>query len=447
MNILRKGISVSDTIKTKLGLGIILAVGLIAGYCGACGGSSSSGSSTPPYEAKGITDTAFGVAGVVTTTIDASHSAIKRIACQADGKILAGGYSNDSSIVSFALLRYTTAGALDDTFGISGVVTTTIGASSEICGITLQTDGKIVACGLSDGNLAIARYTITGTLDAAFSTDGIVTDTALSYYSTNDVVIQSDGKIVIGGAYNDGTLMSCLTRYTATGALDTTFGVNGVVTSTIGTYYLAPRITRQSDDKIIAAGYASAGGGDNYFALTRYTADGALDDTFGISGVVTTTFGTGLDDGAQAVAMQADGKILAGGWSLEGTPYGIALCRYTSSGVLDTAFDSDGVVTTNITAPINSTETGAYAIAVQSNGKIVVAGCASTGGPNYFFLARYAATGALDTSFGANGVLVGRMGGTSDYFDDMLIQPDGYIVGAGCANYGGMGYFGLARFK
>ena len=170
----------------------------------------------------------------------------------------------------------------------------------------------------------------------------------------------------------------------APGDLDTTFGTGGVVTTSIGPGWdSAYGVAIQSDGKIVAAGSAH-NGSDNDFAVVRYTISGALDTTFGTGGVVTTSIGTGNDQ-ASGIAIQPDGKIVAAGWAHSGSDYDFAVVRYTVSGTLDTTFGASGVVTT----PIGPGSNRAHGVAIQPDGKIVAAGYADSGSDYDFAVVRY----------------------------------------------------------
>ena len=209
--------------------------------------------------------------------------------------------------------------------------------------------------------------------------------------------------------------------------LDTSFGTGGMVTTDIGssTTDYGYSVAIQSDGKIVVAGVS----GDN-FALARYTAAGTLDATFGTGGKVTTDFGGG--DAIWSVAIQSDGKIIAAGYSNNN----FALARYTAAGALDLSFDTDGKVTTDF----GSTDR-AHSVAIQSDGKIIVAGYSN----NNFALARYTTSGAIDLSFDTDGMVTTDFGGT-DQAHSVAIQSDGKVVAAGvsvvAANYN----FALIRY-
>lgn len=414
--------------------------------CGSGGGSGSGNGSR-----SGSLDASFGTGGVVTTAVGTDYNWANALLLQTDGKIVAAGNSYVSGQNVFALVRYNRDGSLDTGFGTSGVVTTAIGTLNDtVYSVALQPDGKIVAAGhsLSAGNLygfALARYNTNGSLDATFGTGGVVT-TAIG---TDDaeifsVAVQDDGKILAAGySYNGSQYVFTLARYDATnGTLDPGFGTAGIVTTAIGSaddeiYGLAI----QSDHKIVVGGY-SYNGSQFVFALARYNTNGTLDAGFGTAGIVTTAVGTN-DDWIMDLRLQRDGKIVASGISATATQDVFALARYNANGSLDTTFGTGGIVTTTTGSSCDHI----YALDIQSDGKIVVAG-ASTDSSHHlqFAVARYTVSGSLDAGFGTGGVTTTTMGLLS-YINAVIIQPDGKIVTAGESQDSSLhSYFALARY-
>ena len=209
----------------------------------------------------------------------------------------------------------------------------------------------------------------------------------------------------------------------AGGDLDTTFGSGGrVITDIAGlTIDQARSVAIQSDGKVLAAGFAFVGPQDPDFALVRYNADGSLDAGFGNGGKVLTNFGG--QDIALAIAVQTNGKIILAGAS--GFDFGLA--RYNANGSLDTTFGNGGKVTTDLSA-----NDEVHAMALQTDGKIVAAGSATPlVGSQSFALARYNTDGSLDATFGAGGTITTDFFGFIDSADDVAIQPDGRIIAAG----------------
>ncbi len=183
-------------------------------------------------------------------------------------------------------------------------------------------------------------------------------------------------------------------------------------------------------------GFAFTGGSGD-FAVARYNAGGILDTSFGTGGKVTTNFGG--DDRGFSVALQDDGKIVVAGTKFAGGSGDFALARYNAAGSLDATFGTGGKVTTNF---------GGYdrglSVAIQSDGMIVAAGTSPGGGSADFALARYNAIGALDTTFGTGGKVTTDFGGNDDV-RSVTIQSNGKIVVVG-NNGGGSPDFALARY-
>jgi len=262
--------------------------------------------------ASGQLDTSFGFKGKVTTRIGAASN-VSGIALQPDGKVLVVGSALIDGRSDFALARYRGNGSLDTSFGRTGRVVTSIGSRDLAFAVAVQRDGKIVVAGASDNGqrieIAVARYTANGSLDSSFGSDGVVTTAPGDAYSAaNAITIQSDGKIVVAGSTEWDF---ALVRYNPDGSLDNTFGMRGTVTTSIG----GPRdratsIAVQRDGKLVVAG-RTGGYEAAWFALARYNRDGSLDTSFGRSGVVTTRV-KGYDE-AQALVLQADGKVLVAG--------------------------------------------------------------------------------------------------------------------------------------
>ena len=340
--------------------------------------------------APGDLDPTFGNGGKVIT----SGGGANAVAIQPDGKIIIAGFNGVGFSDSFALLRYNTDGSLDMNFGVGGKAIATFGTNyAGASAILIQTDGKILVAGSarnedSPTDSALARFNPNGSLDTSFGTGGKVI-VALSsgddYFRS--VVIQSDGKIIAVGFGRQANNDFVLARYNTNGSLDTGFGTGGIVFTNIGSNDAAYAAVIQTDGKIIVAGESNQPPRLYDFALARYNTNGSLDTTFGNGGTVVTSFhASGSGYGAFAVAIQTDGKIVAAGDGRGAGGYSdFALARYNTNGTLDTSFDTDGKVTTQM----SSSGDIAYALAIQSNGKIVVAGDAENGTSRDFALARY----------------------------------------------------------
>ena len=359
------------------------------------------------YNSDGTLDTSFGTGGKVTTSVGNFSDDAYGVALQSDGKIVVAGVTSNGNSNDVAVVRYNNDGTLDTGFGTGGKVVTAINTNDDdtAFGIAIQSDGKIVVAGMarlngsSGGNydFLIIRYNTNGTLDASFDTDGIVTtDFSSAYDAGNSIAIQSDGKIVVGG-YSGTNRDFALARYNTNGSLDTGFGTGGKTTTAIGSSNdVGKSVVIQSDGKIVLGGYARIGITDD-FALIRYNNNGSIDNSFGSGGKVTTAIGTGTDWG-NSVVIQPDGKILLAGFAAIGFN-NIAIVRYNIDGSIDNTFDSDGKVTT----PIGPSGTTGSSIALQSDGKIVVAGSSYPSGSNAdFVVVRYANTSTANTCINWN---------------------------------------------
>lgn len=397
--------------------------------------------------APGDLDPTFGSGGKVITAIGNGDGRAYGSALQSDGKIVAVGSCENQFNDDFAVIRYSANGTLDTTFGSGGKVSTAFGSSHDVAfGVAVQGDGRIVVVGRSHNgsnqDIAIARYLQNGGLDTTFGSGGRVT-TAIGSSNdvANSVAVQSDGKIVVAGYVSIGGYNDfAVVRYNANGTLDSTFGVGGKVSTDFSSQSdSAYAVTLQSDGKILVAGIALNGVND--LAVARYDADGSLDSTFGIGGKVTTALGSGFDF-ASSIAVQGDGKIVVAGYTQNGANNDIALVRYQSNGTLDAAFGSGGKVVT----PVGGGSEG-RGLALQSNGKIVVVGSAYIDAASRDDIAtvRYNANGTLDSTFGVGGKVTTGMG-TVDEARSVLLQPDGKIVAVGVTSSGGTNNFALVRY-
>ncbi|MFN9367078.1 MAG: delta-60 repeat domain-containing protein, partial [Planctomycetota bacterium] len=334
-----------------------------------------------------------------------------------------GGTSAFSAASDTAAISVTAINDAPTFLSGDGIVTTAIGTGSDQGWYTaVQADGKIVVGGWVhngiNNDVALVRYNADGSLDTSFGSGGMVT-TAIGTSSDQgySVTVQADGKIVVGGYARIGSTDDfALVRYNADGSLDTSFGTGGMVTTAIGTSSdIAYRVTLQPDGKIVVGGYARIGSTDD-FALVRYNANGTLDTSFGTGGMVTTAIGTG-NEYAYSVPLLADGKIVVAGYS----NFDIALVRYNADGSLDTSFGTGGKVTTAIGTGTDI----AYSVTLQADGKIVVGGYAAIGSTLDFALVRYNANGSLDTSFGTGGKVTTAIGTSTDIAYSVTVQADG----------------------
>ena len=225
------------------------------------------------------------------------------------------------------------------------------------------------------------------------------------------------------------------------GDLDPSFGQNGLATTGVATPNgLGRSVVVQSDRKIVVAGFYY--NGNNYdFALARYNTDGTPDLSFGMSGMVTTDFG-GTDDYAYALALLPSGFAVVG-CSYNGSNYDFAIAKYTSSGSLYLSFSGDGKTTT----AFGSGDDIAYGVAIRGSDTIVAVGSSYNGANDDLAIAQYKWDGTLDSSFSGDGMLTTAFGSGNDCGYDAAINSSGRLVVAGFSSNGSNDDFAVARYN
>ena len=332
----------------------------------------------------------------IQTPVGAGNNEGVDVVIQPDGRIVVAGYSHNGANTDFTVIRYNPDLSLDTTFGVTGIAVTPVGAALDIArSVALQTDGKIVVAGQFfnglDNDFAVVRYNPGGSADATFDFDGIVT-TPIGPAGDEGfaVAIQPDGGIVVAGESDNGTDEdTVVVRYDTSGALDPTFDFDGIAFAPISPFDdYARDVALQADGKIVTAG-TSWNGTDFDFAAARFDTSGSLDPSFG-GGWITTSVGPG-EDMAFGVAIQPDGRLVLAGWVHNGIDYDLGLARLDPAGTLDPTFDTDGLVTT----PLLSGNDFGNGVALQTDDRIVVAGSTHTGLDFDHALIRYNEDGSL----------------------------------------------------
>jgi uncharacterized delta-60 repeat protein len=357
------------------------------------------------------------------------------------------------TLESLEARRLFAVGDLDPGFAGGAIVRDIAHANDFAFAVAVQADQKVLVagradCGASGSNFAILRYNVDGTLDASFGNAGtVLTDMGSSFDSAYSIAIQADGKIVVGGETTGATTGTdfALVRYNVDGSIDTSFGVGGRVDTDFGgdTDQLAS-LAITSDGHVVAAGWSMLNGLPQ-FAAARYTSSGALDPTFGIGGLSVNEFAAGYGQ-AKSMALMSDGSVVVAGIGVDFSGFGTdyLAMKLTPAGQLDSNFGSGVFAVVDLGG---DSET-AYAVAVQSDGKVVLAGESydSNGGRDDFGVARLTSAGMMDSSFGTNGAAFADFGNDFDQASAVAVQSDGRIVVGGIATVGGKSEFGVARF-
>jgi uncharacterized delta-60 repeat protein len=401
---------------------------------------------TARFNFDGSPDTGFNTFGYRSDDIGSYQSSARSVVVQNDGKMILAGFRQDyNQIVDFALARVNPDGSPDLSFGDDGQVAVSLSSfldPDKANAVVLQPDGKIVAAGFAfngaKNNFALARFATNGALDTSFHTNGMLTTSiGASNDIANAVAVQADGKIIAAGSVHNGSNNDVgIVRYQTNGAIDLSYDFDGKVVLALGSGNdVANAIVLQPDGKAVVAGSTFNGANEDLF-IARFATNGALDSTFNGNGVVFVPFGSS-NEVANAIAIQSDGKILAAGYTFNGSNTDFAIVRLNTNGVLDVTFDGDGKVTTQV----GTNNDVATAIAIQTNGKILVTGYSLNGAnTNDFAAVRYLTNGAIDTAYGTNGKVTVEISG-NDLAFSAAQDSLGRIVMAGQSD----GIFGVTR--
>ncbi len=395
-------------------------------------------------------DTSYGTGGIATVAFGTSPAEANSALLLSNGALILGGFVNRSYDYSLAMARLTANGALDTTFGTGGRVERAIaGETAETIQDMVQFQGAVfVAASNSDiGKFALLRFATDGTADTSFGSSGLALADFHGKHDSSQCLAVHQGALLVGGsvralASREGDNIG-LARFLPGGALDNSFSADGKSEVSLRGPVNAEALgaAQQADGKIVAVGYVGLSFTDRDFAVARFNGDGSLDNTFGQQGIVTTDFAGGEDD-AMAVAAQADGRLLVAGQVREPVTGGdIGIARYTAAGALDTGFGVGGLLSIDVDGGGDV----ARAIKLQSDGRILLAGDSiypSLGYSQNMTVVRLMADGSRDTTFGDNGVAYASVG---DYDEGhaLAVQSNGKILVGGIGN----GDFAIARFQ
>lgn len=373
-------------------------------------------------------------AGVPDGTWDASFSRLMapvanggrggsaQIARQSDGKLLHLTWINPAYPLpaGVTLTRYNAQGIVDTTFGNNGSIFRQNGSGGEVRSMIVQPDDKILMLSFlwvqGNNRFALYRFLPNGALDTSFGNNGVSVTGVTPYDEARALALQPDGKIIAVGsstrftAFQDGNFL--VMRFNANGTLDNSFGNGGIVETQTGETEEPNAVTLQPDGKILVLGTAGAsqvyGDIGFRFQVVRYNTDGSVDTSFGTNGVSHVRFVR--YDFARSITVQPDGKILVGGWADNSWNLNwIAMARLFPDGKLDECFGDRGKV---ITQYFDKTmgrlsSTLSATMHLQNDGRIVVGGATSVGPDGETYLARFYSNGSIDKSFGVDGWALG----------------------------------------
>ena len=396
------------------------------------------------WAAPGSLDRTFSKNGVQ-TAFRAGGSA-DAVAIDGQGRILVAGEAVDGSH-DVAVARLLPGGRWDRSFGGDGQVRIDLGGSDRALDVAAAPGGRIVLVGertfARRSSWFVIRLRPGGARDRTFGGDGVVTtDFGRRFQGADAVAVQSNGRILVGGSISNGTSENwALARYRSGGALDRSFGGDGRVVRSLSVSGEQVQDISLTGSGILAAGYAERRFLPR-FAVAKLHLDGSKVRSFGNRGVRLVDLGSG-GDAAFGLALQTDGKPVLAGYAAGGGRTDWGIVRITAGGRLDAGFGGDGIVTTAFTTAYEL----AQAVAVQGDGRIVVAGSAhGPSGTDDLTLVRYLPGGTLDGAFSGDGRAFFNPFGENDAARDLVVQA-GRIVVVGESLAGGVQRMTILRVQ
>jgi uncharacterized delta-60 repeat protein len=367
--------------------------------------------------APGDLDPSFGQAGRVGIVSGGPEHA-NAVVVQSDGRIVVAGGD--------VVYRLSPNGSLDPTFNDNGRLGIDSGGGESARALALQPDGKILVAGYesanNDTNVLVHRLNPNGSLDLTFDGGGLRRIVTSAREAANALALQPDGKILVAGNSLVGANFDAVVyRLGPDGADDWTFNGNGRVAIDSGGGEGANAVAATPDGRIVVAGVTADATGKSDAAIYRLTSTGALDPTF--NGTGTVAIDGGGFEVAHALALQPDGRIVVAGSTTVNAA--AVVYRVNSNGSLDPGFDGDGAVRLD-----DGRDAFAYGLALQLDGRIVVAGSVTASDNADAVVHRLNANGSMDAGFGQAGRVSIDDGG-NEYAYALALQPDGKIVGAG----------------
>ncbi|HAM88042.1 MAG: hypothetical protein US83_C0001G0013 [Candidatus Falkowbacteria bacterium GW2011_GWC2_38_22] len=397
------------------------------------------------YDANGngeLTDGAWGDGGSGMINYDSGSSQMDiavSIVIDQENNIYVAGYQGSNGN-DWAIRKYTSAGILDTNWGINGMVTYNSGSSQSdnAYSIVIDQENSIYVAGHqgTDGNdWAIRKYTSAGILDTAWGISGMVTYNSGSnqFDSADSIAIDQGNNIYVAGLQSTNGNDWVIRKYTFAGILDTAWGTSGMVTYNSGLSQIdyTSLIAIDQENNIYVVGYQQTNGYD--WAIRKYTSAGILDTAWGTSGMVTYNSGSSQNDYANSIAIDQENNIYVAGRQ-QTNGYDWAIRKYTSAGILDTTWGTSGMVTYNSGSSQNDY---ANSIAIDQENNIYVAGRQQTNGYDWA-IRKYTSAGILDTAWGTSGMVTYNSGSSLDEASAITIdsQDNIYVAGYQLTNGG-----------
>ena len=377
------------------------------------------------------------------------------VAIQADGKIVVVGEGTTPAGKGvFAVTRYNPDGTLDGSFSGDGQVQTAFAGSARSRAVAIQPNGRIVVGGTAETKqnniaFAFARYLPDGSLDTSFSRNGTLVARrvgALAVHEISDIALGPDGTIVASAYTADRHYVFGVIRLTRRGVPDTTFSGDGVAITRFNRHNAFAESVAVQPDGAIVA--VGSARARSRFAVSRFLPDGTHDPAFSTDGKRTIGFG-GRWSAAADVALQDDGRIVIAGTVKQGRPL-----AYGHLSIVVARCNADGSLDASFAGDGKrwtsaSGNLSASSVAIQSDGKIVVGGQSTPTVDEYpddFLLVRYTTTGNLDPTFAGDGIRVQSFR-LDDWIEDVALQADGKIVVVGASQGRPPRGYAVARYR
>ncbi|MFN8297750.1 MAG: T9SS type A sorting domain-containing protein [Chitinophagales bacterium] len=398
----------------------------------------------------GTLDLTFDTDGKVTRDINGNSEAAADILALNTGKIVVVGTTKAGTNQNIFLSRFLSNGQADSSFGINGVVVTDLGTNEVISRVKEQPDHKLVLVGSStigaDGQWLIGRYWPDGAIDSSFGTNGFTTlDFGSQGDGANNLDFLPNGQIMVCGYRRYAQYQVALARLNSNGTLDSTFAQGGTfIWTKPQPHTTASQVNVLPDGRLLLLGGSQTNNESVDFLLMRFTADGVIDSSFGVNGVRITDWGPYDDDSPAVLVIDSANRLIVAGTHYpnygDGQP---AMTRYSFDGAPDSSFGTNG----KLLQPMSGYQASTfYDMTRQPDGKLLLCGIARQNLTYFFYVTRLKENAAVDSTWNGNG----RTFTTFSYNPfayTLALQTDGRLLVAGEDRNGTVGDIAIARYN
>lgn len=398
----------------------------------------------------GTLDLTFDTDGKVTRDINGNSEAAADILALNTGKIVVVGTTKAGTNQNIFLSRFLSNGQADSSFGINGVVVTDLGTNEVISRVKEQPDHKLVLVGSStigaDGQWLIGRYWPDGAIDSSFGTNGFTTlDFGSQGDGANNLDFLPNGQIMVCGYRRYAQYQVALARLNSNGTLDSTFAQGGTfIWTKPQPHTTASQVNVLPDGRLLLLGGSQTNNESVDFLLMRFTADGVIDSSFGVNGVRITDWGPYDDDSPAVLVIDSANRLIVAGTHYpnygDGQP---AMARYSFDGAPDSSFGTNG----KLLQPMSGYQASTfYDMTRQPDGKLLLCGIARQNLTYFFYVTRLKENATVDSTWNGNG----RTFTTFSYNPfayTLALQTDGRLLVAGEDRNGTVGDIAIARYN